>query len=232
MNTWIGQADRKWFHPDGCTLKNNYRMFTEHAAALGITLLDEKEYIPTINYSQYEIGGIKVRQSKNIMVCNGDVMSGQAKNFNINQVVLDLAKKHKDCDFYVTQSIDTDMPNIIDANAMTKVSSKARASTDSSRSNLNELSFLSTMCDVIVGRGSGPFCFTTVKENLHNPNKTLMCFGNGEREGHWAIMTDYTEQSLCAKQTWRECHVNNDIAYEPLVFEDIDAEISRKYGES
>jgi hypothetical protein len=32
--------------------------------------------------------------------------------------------------------------------------------------NLNEISYFSTFCDILIGRGSGPFSFCEVKENL------------------------------------------------------------------
>lgn len=223
INTWIGQ-DGGWMNPTGCTLKSNYRMLANHASVLGITLSDEIDYIPSIDYEQYDISNISVRQNKNILVCNGSALSSQAKNFNMNLVVLQLAAKHSDCDFYVTQKIETDLTNVFDANSMIHLDS-------GKKSNLNELSFLSTLCDVIVGRASGPFCFAGVKTNLFNPKKTIMSFGNSERESHWVLMSDYGCESH-AKQFWRECHVSKNDIYEPLVFEDIDGEITSKYGSS
>ena len=41
---------------------------------------------------------------------------------------------------------------------------------------LNEISYLSLFCDTIIGRASGPYVFTQVKENLYNPNKTFLAF--------------------------------------------------------
>jgi len=224
INTWIGQ-DGGWMHPTGCTLKSNYRMLTHHASVLGITLSSEIDYIPSIDYEQYNTSRISVRQNRNIFICNGSALSSQAKNFDMDLVVLQLAKKHKNCDFYVTQKIETDLNNVFDANSMTDIG------VGNKTSNLNELSFLSTLCDVIVGRASGPFCFAGVKTNLFNPSKTIMSFGNTERESHWVLMSDY-ECDMRAKQLWRECHVSKNDTYEPLVFEDIDREITSKYGSS
>ena len=41
---------------------------------------------------------------------------------------------------------------------------------------LNEISYLSTFCDVIIGKESGPFAFCTIKDNLMNENKTFINF--------------------------------------------------------
>lgn len=224
LNTWIGQ-DGGWMHPTGVTLKSNYRMFIHHASLLGVSLLPEINYIPSIDYSRYDLSKIAVRQSRNIFVSNGNVLSSQAKNFDIDSIVLRLAKKHTNCDFYVTKNISTELTNIFDANKLTNLGYGGN------RSNLNELSFLSTKCDVIVGRGSGPFCFAGVKTNMFDSKKTIMAFGNNERESHWVLLSDY-EGILGARQLWRECHVQKNDAHESLVYADIDAEITSKYGSS
>jgi hypothetical protein len=52
----------------------------------------------------------------------------------------------------------------------------------SNECDLNEISYLSTFCDIIVGRNSGPFCFASTKNNLKDPNKTFYAFGNKETD--------------------------------------------------
>jgi hypothetical protein len=49
-------------------------------------------------------------------------------------------------------------------------------------SDLNEISYLSTFCDIIVGRSSGPFTFSNVKENIFDGNKAFLCFGEKETD--------------------------------------------------
>ena len=41
---------------------------------------------------------------------------------------------------------------------------------------LNEISYLSNHCDLIVGKQSGPFCYCATRENLMNPNKYMIAF--------------------------------------------------------
>ena len=58
-----------------------------------------------------------------------------------------------------------------------------------------EISYISTFCDVIIGRASGPHCFTHTKENLLNTKKTFISICNNKNEGIWF---DESE----AKQVW------------------------------
>jgi hypothetical protein len=43
-------------------------------------------------------------------------------------------------------------------------------------SDLNEISYLSTKCNVIIGRASGPFTFAINRQNIEDPNKILLSF--------------------------------------------------------
>ena len=43
---------------------------------------------------------------------------------------------------------------------------------------MNEISYLSTFCDLIIGRNSGPFCFASNKENINSINKTFYAFND------------------------------------------------------
>ena len=46
---------------------------------------------------------------------------------------------------------------------------------------LHEISYLSTKCNMILGRNSGPMCVCLTKENLFNKNKIVYSFGNWEK---------------------------------------------------
>jgi hypothetical protein len=61
FNTWIGQNGMKWhsmYGGFGCTLKHNYQMYTDLCKQINISLLPELNYIPTIDYSYYDIKNI------------------------------------------------------------------------------------------------------------------------------------------------------------------------------
>jgi len=215
--TWIGQHHYKWCNSTGCcNIKNNYNMYSSFANILNIQLKNELDYIPEIDYSKYSIDDIKITLDKNILISNGMCMSGQAMNFDMNPMIVNLASKHPSCTFYVTHAFPTDLKNIVDCNSI--ISEKTN-------SNLNEISYISTLCDIIIGRGSGPFCFTHVKENLYNKNKTYISTGNTEREINWVTMSDYnlTEH---AKQLWVGSHPDTP----DRLYDLIDKEINEKFG--
>lgn len=221
MNTWVGHRNMKWFSPNGCTLHNNYRMFSENCKAIGVSLPPEVDCIPTIDFGALGIREVSSVGERTILVSNGPCASGQAYNFDMAPVVEALAEKHSSCRFLVTDPFGTSKSNILDANRA--------VSAPSGKSNLVELSHLSLSCPIIVGRGSGPFCFSHVRENLMDPNKTFIVFGNGAEEGHWATMSDYSLPSH-AKQLWGECHVNGKGDHFSLAFDMIDGEINAKFG--
>ena len=66
------------------------------------------------------------------------------------------------------------------------------------------ISFISTKCDIIIGRASGPFCYCHVKENLLDKNKTFISLTHNEIEGVW-----FKESN--AKQIWTNNYDNNHI---------------------
>lgn len=195
FNTWIGQENFKWLHSNfsGCTLSNNHRMFSEKARILEIEIPTEENFIPSIDYSFFDVEDIKINHNKNLFISNGPCLSGQCVNFDMDGVVVKIAEKYPNYNFFTTQKINTNLSNIIDANSLIK--------NQKNTSNLNELSYISTSCKIIIGRASGPFCFTHTKENLFDKNKTFIVACNNEREGHWAFLEDYSLDQK-SRQLW------------------------------
>lgn len=221
LNTWIATEKFKWFGPDeGCTLQNNHRMYANICERLQIPIRFEWEYIPSIDYSTCDLSLVNIRQNQNILVCNGPVYSSQANNFNMDPMILRLAEKHKSCDFYSTQKIQTSLPNVFDVNEIIGVHNK---------SNLNEISYLSTKCNIIIGRASGPYCFASVKENLYDADKSIICICGRAREGFWATMSDYPHITSHCKQIWIQAkHADTNISVDSIYLQ-IDKEITNKY---
>lgn len=227
VNTWIGQENTKWLHREscgyvgGCTLKNNHRMYTSHAAVLGISLPDEQLFIPDIDWKYYGVDEFSLTTDRNVMISNGPALSGQTVNWDMAPVIIALAKKHPSSTLYITHPFPTDLGNIVDANKFFDYGG--------AKSNLNELAKLSTYCDIIVGRPSGPYCFTHIKENLFDGNKSFIVSSNGPEEGHWVTLDDYSLDTK-ARQTWLECHVHKNNDCSGSLFEAVSNEIRTKYG--
>jgi hypothetical protein len=88
----------------------------------------------------------------------------------MSAIICDLAAKYQDTAFICTYTFACDLPNVYFTDLI-----QERIGSD-----LNEISYLSTYCDAIVGRNSGPFLFTNTKENL--ASKTFLAFSRDHRE--------------------------------------------------
>jgi hypothetical protein len=179
VNTWIGSyfVEGEKYYGE-CTLRFSYEMFSKIYDELNkrfntnLKLSSIENYIPTIDYSKFDIlnieNYIKTDTNKKILFCNGPCLSGQCRYYgDMNPIINSLAKKYQDITFIVTHKIDTDLKNIKFTNDIIKVS----------ECDLNEIGYLSTFCDIIIGRNSGPFCFSTNTQNINNSNTIFYAFG-------------------------------------------------------
>ncbi len=172
VNTWIGR-DGKYVLPGiGCTVEKLYDMHNDMLAVYELGKLSRQpiDYIPVINYNKYNIAAgcdlmMKTR-GRWIFVDNGLVQSMQAKNFDFNPIIVEIAEKHKDDNFLLTHEFETDLKNIHFSNWYT----------GGVGFDLNEVSFMSQFCDVLIGRNSGPHVFTQVRENVDSSAKKLVSF--------------------------------------------------------
>lgn len=184
INTWIG-AYFDLLGDGQCSLRFTYRMWKHiHDAAnntfgLKIQTYDIEEYWPVIDYRKYYTSNIDdfvtlYKDKKLILVCNGPGQSGQCSfNTEMAPEVVELAQKYPDKIFITTSRVDSFMNNIYHTGNITRVIP-----------DLNEISYLSQFCDIIIGRSSGPFCFSTTKKNINDASKTFFCFGDNEKDSY------------------------------------------------
>lgn len=176
VNSWIGQRGRVFLgviNEGCCTFKNYFEMCKLSLDYYGIETPTYEELLPVINYEKIpNISNIKLKVSdlitkfeKTVLICNGDVNSGQCDNFDFTDIVHKLSLEFPNILFLTTQKINIINNNIFFCGDITETIP-----------DLLQISFISTKCNLIVGRGSGPYCFTQVKENLMNPNKTFISF--------------------------------------------------------
>lgn len=184
INTWIGA----YFNSLGdgqCSLKFTYRMW-DHIFSilrdkfnLNVNLDEIEEYWPTIDYRKCQTANIddfveSNKGKKLILICNGSGNSGQCSfNSEMREEICDLADKYADKIFITSASITPHKTNLFYTGDITKVSP-----------DLNEISYLSQSCDLIIGRSSGPFCFSTTKRNINDSSKTFFCFGDNEKDSY------------------------------------------------
>jgi GR25 family glycosyltransferase involved in LPS biosynthesis len=182
INTWIGQNDYNLVKKHGINLNGNYQLYKKVYKELNIDIEDNMEYyIPTIDYSYYDIQKIdKFLKGKEkiikVLISNGITKSAQVENFDTNDAIDGISSLYKDIMFILTDSSNRiDKKNIIYTDDIIN-----------KKCDLNEISYLSKFCDVIIGRASGPYAFSHIKENLLNPGKYFLCFVN-KPEYEWYI---------------------------------------------
>lgn len=194
INTWIGQGGGKYLKYD-CSLKSNYLIYTDIFKSLGLEIKPIDYYVPEVNFdkiNKFELD----KNKKYVLVCNNNVHSGQSRNFDFNPIIDKLSDDYKDIIFIMTNNYSRlNKPNIITVMDLINHDTE----------NLLEISYLSTQTDIIIGRGSGPYCFSHIKNNMQDPNKTFIAFTFKEDEGKWV-----PDEASKAKQYWFD-KFNNDV---------------------
>lgn len=183
INTWVGQKNKYFVDNIGINLKANYEIYKEIYKKLNIKLENIEHYIPNIDYGYFDIKKInhflegKEKYIK-ILISNGITRSGQCDNFDMNEIIDCISSLYKNVLFVLTDS-----KNRIDKNNIFYTDDIIDKKCD-----LNEISYLSTFCDIIIGRSSGPYAFTMTRDNLFNSKKTFICFCD-KPEYEWYIST-------------------------------------------
>lgn len=218
INTWIGcDYSQDGTGRYGCCLKSNYYMYNKIFDVLGIKIENENYYIPSIQWNCYDIFKIdnffKLKTYKQYcLISNGNVLSGQAKNINLNDIIKHLAIKFKNTGFILTDSLNrVQQSNVIYTDDIIATTG----------GDLNEIGYISTKCNLIVGRASGPYCFAHNKDSLYDNKKTFIVFSNSKSEGLWANIEE--SEINYAKQIW-----SNNFDLES-VYSIIDQEIRKFY---
>lgn len=206
IDTWIGsrmyhKGDRNT--PNGCSFLNHFRLIQDVAKQLDIKL-DKKyeDYLPIVNFDKLKTHSQIDRQMKNfkkrfcnlVLICDGDTLSRQAINFDFKNIIVNLSNIFPKTLFITTNSEINDVKNI--KSVFPDITERQK--------NLLDISYISTYCNIIVGRSSGPFCFTHLRENFLDPKKTFISFSKNETEGKF-----YLESK--SKQIWSDTYDTNKI---------------------
>lgn len=175
FNTWIG-LDSKYVLPGvGVTLSKYIILYNDILKKLKVDFRFVNNpylYIPDTDYSKVQHKGNvwafnEVYPGRKILISTGDVFSNQSENFDFAPIVEELCLRHKDTQFITTTDLGIWQHNYHSTPGITQTLDGF---------DLNEISYLSTMCDVIIGRSSGPYVFCQTKTNLMNPNKKFLSF--------------------------------------------------------
>ena len=178
INTWYGASNKFYLNKHGMSLSCLYDLFNDvckDALNLKLSSLGSPQsFIPEIDFNKFNISYIKLfiknNKAKKVFVSNGEIKSGQSKKFKISPVIFSLAKKHKDILFFLTnQEKGCEFKTHGNVIYTPDIINKKNGS------DLNENAFLSTFCDLIIGRASGSYAFAYNKVNYFRKAKFL-CF--------------------------------------------------------
>lgn len=177
INTWIGVFTplftKTQQHCNYPTLSVTWKIIfylVEKELGLKFNLLNRQERtnpadgIPSTDWSKYDIAAANEfvsGKNKIVLFCNSDVASFQ-NHFsgigNLENVISNLAFRHQDTTFVCTQKAEISNPGNVffTDDIFSKVTG----------GDLNEIGYLSRFCKLIIGKNSGPYVFSQVKDNV------------------------------------------------------------------
>lgn len=180
FNTWYAAGNNKFFNNYGISFDSLYYVFDFNLkGSFGKSLNDIEDNVenlfPKINFNKFKTTNVdnylkNYSDVKKVFISNGDVLSGQAVNFNYSSIINTLVSNHKDV-LFIASNNHKDLllgenlalsENIIDKKDF----------------DLNENAYLSTKCDLIFGRSSGTYTFAMNQDNMFDSNKTMISFSN------------------------------------------------------
>jgi hypothetical protein len=194
INTWVGAYQYVNDPPVLCRGEINLYMlhniwsyiYRQVSELTGQTLRinsDIKSYVPQIDYSKFDVSSVNTfvecHTSKKVLISNGEAMSGQSFSGDLAPVIEYFADAYKHITFICTKSFETSKKNIAFTDRIIQVeesfpNSNMYWNQNLKKSDINEISYLSTFCDLIIGKNSGPFIYCLTKENVFNTNKTFI----------------------------------------------------------
>lgn len=223
VNTWIGVWDEIFSKHGGVNLQSLYESWGEIFKYLRLKLHDDPEqYLPEIDYSFFKTENvnnfISSNDRKKILICNGKPMSNQSFDSDMSGVIHKFAYQHKDIDFICTKKIETGLLNILSTDDIIRDTEQYLTSVNPywvdrpiNTCDLNEISYLSTKCDAIIGKNSGPFVFCETGSNLKDSSKVIVSFCKGPNESmankvnitcKYKHVTDHSDTSINKTFEW------------------------------
>ena len=205
VNTWIGRTSKYVLPGAGCTVERLFDMHNEYLNAIDRKhlLKTRYEYIPSIDYSYYDVEGVNnfvdgvQKDRRAVLIDNGKVQSKQAENFDFTPVIIKLSEIFPEIIFVITHKIDTKLPHVVTTDSITRVKNF----------DLNEISYLSQFCDTLIGRCSGPHTFSQTLDNWLDKNKVLLSFTYSPYGGSFVL----DNKHLFMKKIWSKSTKPTDV---------------------
>jgi hypothetical protein len=202
INTWVGQQN--WITKKGinrnrdmryCSLYSHYELYEDIFNTLNIPIEPIEYYIPEIDFNYVEKENINNFFSQKNYKLKVLIVNDEPRTIRIQMDMVGIANilsiKFPNVLFILTKKSYIVRDNIAYCNEIIKLDC-----------DLNEISYLSKFCNMIVGRPSGPYTFCMVKDNFVK-DKTLVTISNNiydefyfESEAELKLLTDHSSEAL------------------------------------
>jgi len=179
VNTWYAAGDGKYVQDGQAALFDTlYRLFDDvtrtHLGTKLAALGPPAAFLPDIDFSVCRTKAARRNLSARparlkVLVANGRATAGQAQLFPMLPPLAELGRKYPDVLFIYTNT-EHEPAVALPGNV---VFSRNVTGIPAPETDLNECGFLSTHCQVIVGRFSGAYTFSMIKPNFSRPARFL-----------------------------------------------------------
>lgn len=173
INTWIGCLGAGILGEyRGINITLLHRLISASIKrAMGMDPPRLEQCVPDPNFSKFSIVGINdfVRRDsrRKVLISNGKILSGQSAEFDFSPLIQAVARHYPDTLFIPTNPTDVHLSNVVHSADIIKKNGP----------DLNENGYLSTFCDVIIGRSSGAYSYAINRKNLRS-RKAFLGFVN------------------------------------------------------
>lgn len=168
INTWVGQQD--WITKSGlnrnrdnryCSLYSHYELYQDIFDTLNIKIENIDYYLPIIDFNLIEKNEIDEfiknnKFDKILLFCNNKPLTLRIE-LDLVEVVDILSEKNKDVLFVLSNK---------EGRIINKENIKYFSDIVNIQPDFNELAYFSTFCNIIIGKPSGPYTFTLIKDNF------------------------------------------------------------------
>jgi hypothetical protein len=200
INTWVGcWIGKHMGDKDHANFYILHDMWKNIYDALEIKMKgDYNYYLPRIHWDNFDLTEPKeylkrIEDKRLVFFSNGKQQSEQSSMGDMRNIIRNLTEEFKDIEFYATDPVDFEAPNLTVC--------------EHESGFLNQLGYITTKAELIVGKNSGPFTYAHVKDNINDYKKTFMCFSHkmkdcllGEGEYHCnSYFNDTTDDNVATK---------------------------------
>lgn len=181
VNVWIGAYNHKCHSRYGLSFLGYKYLHNEHLRNLNLPEInvEDVDLIPTIDFNKYNLDNKEhlIPNGKNVLFCNNNTLSGQANNTNMDGMLNRLSNIYTDHNFIVTNNTTVTNKNVI---SISDIFGKLD-------SDIIECAFVSKYCDYVIGKSSGPYTYSLIKENLLDTNKKFICYCGTRLWTYWYV---------------------------------------------